>query len=631
MTTNVSWSKPDLKHLPKEITSQELFCVWKEVAVKDGESKPQKVPYTFSRMGVPKQGFNYGRCCTFTKLQNVLKKLSGFYPGFLMKNSDLTVIDIDNYHHNPELLNILMRLRGKGCYVEVSPSGKGFHIFYSGYLNWTNGRNKCLSAIHTGQEKNTTCEVYSYHDLRFITLTGQCLNFYDAPLPSLPKPETIKDELMELKNKFFVDPNEKVDDSSIINNSTSFSQLQDSVKKNDVDISRENSSKLEVVLTKIKSSKHYKSFVSFISVLKEEKYESISEADMAFAGLIVRYIDEEWELDDKVAVIVEAFYKYRKQRDKIQNRSDYIFRTASQALSDAGKIYFRNTELKQSAPYEQVSNTINRSSIFKICNIMQIFHLGKSYANFQFVNEKNKDNSLSVTAPQSLNHTDQKYFMHILFQYKQLFPGNQTSTENIAFELNVASILGELGVAKCGKQYKRLHDSLVRLSKVHLQYHKLIDSSNQIYCEYTGSLLSFQVDYERDRYFINTRKWNKIKIELGRPILEIMNSAQYNYALLNKDSYYSLASSKLQLLYFYLCQNTLPGKGPKIFTAEDLLTLWPYSNIRSTINSREKELNRLIEEFIDRQKNIKDLAIESIYDHGKLMKIKVKKKNLKPI
>ena len=621
-----------LVNLPKEMTSQDQFCLWKP---DQNNGKAKKIPYTISMFNTPIAQFPSGNFTSFNRLQSLLKKHREFKPGFYLKDSGLSVIDIDNYDSDNYILTkIIIDLSDKGCYIEISPGGHGLHIFYSGFLDWTNGRNKSYSSLESNRAKGTSCEVYTSEDVRFITLTGAPV-FSSSKIdpnnaPFLPVAEDIKEELMRLKELFFLDPNLKDQGYNLMNSTLSAAKVKPLVI-NEESSSFKPSEKLQLVIAKIKASIYYEEFLSFSKELKLDKHNSISETDMAFAGLMAAHLPGQWSIDEKAAIITESFRCFRSQREKIQDRLEYVVKTAYQALFNSNTYYSKKNRPALSAKVSRQDNVIDRNIVLKMCNIMQIFHLGKSYPNFRYVNQKKENNSLLVTSPESLTTTDLKYFMAILFQYKDLSRKAENISKDGFFELNIKELLKSINLTKSGRAYQAVSSHLLKLSKVHLQYHKLIDSERNLYCEYAGSLLSYELDYHEASLTRDARRWKKVKVKLASSILQMMDSAEYNYSLLNKASYQSFPSDKLKLLYFYFCQNTLPGKGVKVFTVDHLLSLWPPSDTRSTLNSRKKELTRLLTEFSCVQGVIKDLIIETVYENEELIEIKVRKKNLRPV
>lgn len=634
----MAWKEGDLNHLPQEMVKQQRFCVWRSVPAKSGSGKPRKIPYTSSGGGLLNRAvcnFPEGNFWTFDRVKIFLlrqrpkKAEDTFFPGFYLKGSNLSVIDIDNYHPNSGLLGLVMKFYHKGCYIEASPSGHGFHIFYSGSLNWTDGRKKSSTGLDTGQVKKTSCEVYGPDDIRFITVTGQKLHLpYISDIEPLPRAEELIEELTELQNIFFSSHhkqkhNSNIDKSSTLNKSSAeyFNDLE------------EINSKSAWILSKIKDSVCHFLFLQFVNCLKFDKHNSISETDMAFAGFISAYIPDEWLYSEKIDVMVKFFHSYRPQRNKTRDRLDYVRRTAQKALQSESSVKSRSGEKSKTAPDQKHPQSIKRASIFKICNIMQIFHLGRSYENFKYIENKNKDNSLEATCPESLTPTDFKYFMQLLFQYKEskLFTDQNTPQKNGYYKINIKKLGEELGAGiSGGKHYRLFFNSLDKLSKVHLKWNKLINSDKQLYCTHSESLLSYRASYET-RLSKDNRSYKRLEVRMHSAISEILSSAEYNYSLLNKESYNKLSSTELQLLYFYFCQKTLPGKNFTTFTLKDLLGLWPVSDDRRIIFNRMKKLIDLIEDFVSKQAELKDLYIQPIYENGKLTMVKVKKNRLSPV
>ena len=80
--------------------------------------------------------------------------------------------------------------------------------------------------------------------------------------------------------------------------------------------------------------------------------------------------------------------------------------------------------------------------------------------------------------------------MHIVFQHRQFFQGREKISKDGYFEFNVATMLEKLNIKKGGHEYKSFYDFLSKLSKVHLEYQKLIDKDQGKYNNKAGSLLS---------------------------------------------------------------------------------------------------------------------------------------------
>ena len=632
---SMQWLRPNLNNIPEEVKSKNQFLLWKYVRFKDNSVK--KIPFVKGEDGTPSAKFPKGQFWSFKGIVDVQKYQwsSGYHPGFYLKNNDLSVIDIDNYQSYHPLNMLIERMLSKGCYIEVSPGGNGLHIFYRGNINWSGGRTKCYQSIDIGkttsdgQPLKTTCEVFGPDDIRYITLTGRKLvNIYDKnDLQDLPSNQDLVDELVDFKNLFFL-PLDSIIRSNTIPSNSYNKVFSDAISNESQFIRKE---VRQDILNKINHSKYHSKFQMLSSFEKPEIYNSISEADMAFVGLITLFLPQDLQLDEKIEIILQFFVNFRPERIKVQQRNGYLVKTVSKALENAAS--FKKDRPNISSNKSIHKQEISRSCIFKVCNAMKIFHLGRSIKNMEYVFER-EGNSLRATLPNSLNQTDFKYFMQLLFQYIEaknlLYQKQGMSSIDDYFDINIKVLLQNLGLSSGGKSYKSFLQSLSKLSKVHMEYNKLLDADKQLYCTSAESLLSFRLSYlkQQEQEKIGYRK---LKIKMHPVVWDVYHQSQYNYALINKSSYDSLPSEKLQFLYFYFCQNTFPGKNFVTFHIKELLQLWPASSNRSTLNAREKELIFLLELFVQNQSKINDLTIHLVYEEKKVIKVKVKKNKLKPV
>nr|YP_009511650.1 hypothetical protein [Melanthalia intermedia]AXI97527.1 hypothetical protein [Melanthalia intermedia] len=119
-------------NLPNQIKASQQFCFWKYVYTKN-TVKPVKVPYGYSEVEQvlvqslknEKYWFSYDQ---FLTLRDSLS--DDFKLGLVLTNGPFTVIDIDNYQKYQPLDAMLTSMLKKGAYIEISPSGRGLHIFY---------------------------------------------------------------------------------------------------------------------------------------------------------------------------------------------------------------------------------------------------------------------------------------------------------------------------------------------------------------------------------------------------------------------------------------------------------------------------------------------------------------------
>nr|YP_009488791.1 hypothetical protein Grafi_p223 [Grateloupia filicina]AWD77370.1 hypothetical protein Grafi_p223 [Grateloupia filicina] len=130
----LQFTDSNILNLPNEIKASQQFCFWKYVYVKNSV-KLAKVPYGYSKEKgclVPSlKDKNYW--FTFNEFLNLIE----FFPnqfklGLVLINTPFTVIDIDNYQRYAPLDRLLYSMLKKGAYIEISPSGKGLHVFFSG-------------------------------------------------------------------------------------------------------------------------------------------------------------------------------------------------------------------------------------------------------------------------------------------------------------------------------------------------------------------------------------------------------------------------------------------------------------------------------------------------------------------
>lgn len=114
-----------------------------------GTAKPTKVPCDPS--GIPTSVT--GECFTFEEVYAAYLENLKFGIGYVFKDNNIIGIDVDQA--TPEEITYWSKL---DTYVELSPSGKGVHIYTKG-------------TIPGERRRNGRYEIYS--DKRFFTFTGQ--------------------------------------------------------------------------------------------------------------------------------------------------------------------------------------------------------------------------------------------------------------------------------------------------------------------------------------------------------------------------------------------------------------------------------------------------------------------------
>lgn len=602
------FTRPDLENLPSEIQDASSFCLWRYEY--DDDHKEVKVPYRYDahkRKIVKGMGDykNYLICSLYqyNTLFSSDNTKNNFSLGLSLLDSGLSVIDIDHYQKHPVLDRVLCDLLYKGCYIEVSPSGLGLHIFYKGALDWSYGRNKGSHVLDC-DGVFTSCEVYSCHDKRFITLTGEAWKSKSIEC-ILPEAEAIFEELQELQALFF-----EQKERSLVH----------SIQQNL--IAPVSTQKLEALLAqllqRIQVSDQSAAFAELCLEEKPAKYASPSEADMAFAGMIALHADTILPKEHQIPILRLAFFRLRPQRHKLQ-RCDYVSSTISKALDSAA---FGSTLKKSVTSFAKAkkSHQASKQSIIKVCNAMKIFHFGRTFDNHVYYSEQS-GNKLTVTMPKSLNQVDFKYFAELLFQYvdglKRLKSLNHDQIKKELLVVNIKTMLKSIGLLDGGSAYKALLASLDRLSRVHVKANKLIDKEKQTFSVKGGSLITYE--YEK-RSSKNTKTAKKqLLVRMHPVIVDMALESKYNYAILNKESYHSLDSDKTKLLYYHFCLSTLPGGFVVTFSVDDLLELWPKSaQIKQARYRNKRELLVLLDNLIQQidEGHIQDLSIKLVYDQS---------------
>jgi hypothetical protein len=391
-------------------------------------------------------------------------------------------------------------------------------------------------------------------------LTSEALSHGSEPRPDfLLDAEDIEDELSKA-GKFFFSPEVKrlpVDISSSL-----ITQHLKPIWKYDEETLNRLNPVLRQVVSSIQNSRYTAAFQRLGLEKHPKGYQSPSEADMAFAGYVARallLLDKLLSREDQLRIIYMAF-AYRFERTKLQRRTAYITATASEALDNA-RLYARSKKCTHKSIVD--TDTINeghqvpKSSAIKVCNIMNIFHFGRPVENHTYGHDKS-GNELIVKLPQTLNQTDFKYFMGLLFRYidtvKSFNDLSRAQMKEKFFYVNMNALFKSIGVASGGHNRKQLFASLDRLSEVHLKYNKIIDREKEFFVKSRGSLTTYQHEKRESK---NSKGINNyLLIRMHPAIIDMALDAKYNYALLNKNSYYAIKSDKAKLLYYHFCLST---------------------------------------------------------------------------
>ena len=261
---------------------------------------------------------------------------------------------------------------------------------------------------------------------------------------------------------------------------------------------------------------------------------------------------------------------------------------------------------------------------------MNIFHIGKTFKNIEYEHCK-PNNLLKATIPHSLNQTDFSYYMEILFQYvDQVKHCNDIEQAKKKFmPININMILKNLNMSSGGKSYHNFEASLNKLSNITLLYHKKITFSG-LYSTDKDTLISYKIlsHHSRQNQGKSSVIWRKLSIKMHPIILDMIKEANFNYSLLNKNSYRKMHSSKLKLFYYYFCCLILPGQYPIKLSIDDILSLWPKTKFKQVINQRKKEIVEILKIFVKLDSQLEDLDSQLIYRNNEVIGIQLKKTKL---
>ncbi|MEM1506247.1 hypothetical protein RG959_22965, partial [Domibacillus sp. 8LH] len=160
---------PEFHNMPGELKQMNRWLLWKAVPRKDKPNEATKVPVKID--GSDFYGWN-----TPSNLYNFYDVEQAFQTGrfdgvgFALAETDLICIDLDNDVSTTNISRELEDLTNLG-YTEISPSGKGYHVWLKGIKPEGMGKNGYTEA---GEK----LEVFGGSG--WVTMTGRVYN--DAPI-----------------------------------------------------------------------------------------------------------------------------------------------------------------------------------------------------------------------------------------------------------------------------------------------------------------------------------------------------------------------------------------------------------------------------------------------------------------
>ncbi|WP_052344228.1 phage/plasmid primase, P4 family [Bacillus ndiopicus] len=155
------------EHIPQELKQRRQFVLWKAV-FNEETKKFDKLP--FQSNGFPADSTDLATWGDFETIMRVYNEgdcIGNQYDGigFVLSDADkYAVIDIDDIEDIDNLDALASEITSMS-YAEVSPSGKGIHV-------WT--RYKHDKTRHKNKDAKTGYEIYDQK--RYISITGQAIN-----------------------------------------------------------------------------------------------------------------------------------------------------------------------------------------------------------------------------------------------------------------------------------------------------------------------------------------------------------------------------------------------------------------------------------------------------------------------
>ena len=153
---------------PRELTQLSQWILWR--AENQGtKKKPIKKPYQVStNFGASSTNVNHWT--SYKKAQSYVTSwngTNGYGLGFVTTENDgLTLVDLDNCFNLKGILKSwALPLLACPTFAEISPSGRGLHLFFAGY-------HRQFKSSFTDND-NESCEVATYVNKRYFTMTGK--------------------------------------------------------------------------------------------------------------------------------------------------------------------------------------------------------------------------------------------------------------------------------------------------------------------------------------------------------------------------------------------------------------------------------------------------------------------------
>lgn len=320
-----------LKNFPEELIQTPQWVLWK---LEQRDEKTTKVPYQPNGLKASStNSATWSDCQTVMLAFTKSSEYSGI--GFVFTISDPYIgIDLDKCRDTaagvvePWAMDIVNRL---DTYIELSPSGGGFHIIGKGMLPKTGKRKDRIEMYDSG---------------RYFTVTGD--HYGDSPSDANDIQETLIDLHTETFGKSDKPPKSKP------------SKNQQSTIET-ASMAREDKDVVATILT----SSDAATFQQFLSGDWEALgYESQSEADLAFAGMLVRHAGP---YPDQIDRVFRASGMFRDKWDEMRGDKTYGEMTIAKALEGIAE---------NKATQQFIDKMNQRYAVISIGNKTKILDLG---------------------------------------------------------------------------------------------------------------------------------------------------------------------------------------------------------------------------------------------------------------
>ena len=585
----------------QKLLNVNIFCLWKYEQILS-RSKSSKIPYCYdinfnlARADIRKSSNRLTGQELIEEMLNMV--MTGSYSvdgiGLILTDSTIFAIDLDNClnRYTQKLTKDTQCIVNlfKDTYIEVSPSGRGLHVFGIGRLT-LNGRNK--------SPKSHRVEAYDSSSIRYITITGHTFNgqlsFHDYT-------KSFQKTIQSFEENFFP----KLTD----NRSLTFNFSSTNSKSKTSETSPRDLKSITTSINKSKDSVLFSKLVKRIKI-----YKSPSEDDLAFCLIIISHT-QDYALDAQKEIIKKLIllYRYRKKLE----RDAYIDKTIFKAWNIFNRRNLQQDDQNKSKLLDHKKlPQVPAKHILKICPLI---HSLFSLSCFKYDNtienciQHNQSNYIIASSPRTLDVIDLSVYLAILVLIKKqaiLFKEQLVSLTNNQFlDLDYYYITVKFSeLSKILKQYnvncfrEKIISSIQRLSNVKIKYGKTLTTE--------GCTMKSETAFLNWSYSYGNSKHLRLGVNYITCIVLLGSSK--NYRLLNADVFFQLPSLPLRWLYNYLACNVFPGQDyPFRVSIENLARLmWksPDNQNKTTQRTRKSKVRLFCQQLQQLQSDLIDFEI----------------------